>query len=447
MLNPEWLATQLAGYSGNLFVGYSGGVDSHVLLHLIAHSRLQARVVAVHVNHGISESANQWEAHCAAEAAKLHIRYISHRLRLTRQGNLEDEARRGRYGFFASLLAPGDLLLLAHHEDDQIETALFHLLRGSGGGFLKGMPARRALAEGEVCRPLLDSSRSDIEAYARSHKLSWIDDESNADTGYTRNYLRHEVIPVLLQKWPGAKSHLADAIRDANDVRTTLQMQVQQRLQANSGPNGELPLAALTEPDVASLAVFLGGWFERLNLPYPGRSLLQEMAARIDQVRRLGAGAPLFSWQGCELRVHRHALWLLKTLPPADLVAMPVVEGQHQVNGGVLTVSRGAGGLQAEDVAEMHICRRQGGEKIRLHLTRTIKQLYQERQLPGWYRERLPLVKLKGESPVTVCVPAIPALGSDQINAGAYSGGETGWHFTFDLPASLNSAVISSSGV
>lgn len=206
-----FLATRI-GPAQSLCVGLSGGCDSVTLLHVL--SRLgcyTGRLSAIHVHHGLSPNADAWAAFCAAYCAQLDIPLLTRRVAVTRQGGsgLEAAARQARYAAFAE--SPGDYLLLAQHRGDQAETLLFNLLRGSGLTGAAGMPQQRSFAHGQLLRPLLDVSRRDIEAYARAEGLHWIDDESNADLGFSRNYLRHQTLVGLSQRFPGAEAALAQA--------------------------------------------------------------------------------------------------------------------------------------------------------------------------------------------------------------------------------------------
>lgn len=196
-----------------LCVGLSGGRDSVVLLHLLQSLGLGSRLSALHVHHGLSPHADAWtdfcRRFCQAIGVALSVRPVA-----VESGSglgLEAAARQARYAAFADCDA--DCLLLAHHRDDQAETVLFNLVRGAGVAGAAGMPAERRLGGLRLLRPLLAAPRADIEAYAADHHLAWIDDESNLDTDFSRNFLRHQVMPVLAGRFPGASACLAAAGR------------------------------------------------------------------------------------------------------------------------------------------------------------------------------------------------------------------------------------------
>lgn len=195
--------------SSTLWVGLSGGLDSTVLLDAVVHcGALPAGGVAViHVNHQLAEAADAWEAHCRGLADAYGLPFESTRLTLGDAGNIEANARSARYQFFARTLSSGDYLLTAHHADDQLETILLKLLQGRA---FKGMDDLTRVAGVAVFRPLLDTPRGELVAYAQTLGLRWVEDPSNQDTALDRNYLRHEIVPKLLERWPQAGHRVAD---------------------------------------------------------------------------------------------------------------------------------------------------------------------------------------------------------------------------------------------
>lgn len=192
-----------------LAVGLSGGRDSVVLLHALVELGFSARLSAMHVHHGISPRADAWAEFCADLCGRLGVPLQVARVTVPRDAGsgLEAAARQARYGAFAACGA--DCLLLAHHQGDQAETLLFNLLRGAGVAGAAGAPAERRHGALRVLRPLLDVPRRAIDAYAIAHNLAWIEDESNADTEFSRNFIRHEVLPVIERRFPGAGERLA----------------------------------------------------------------------------------------------------------------------------------------------------------------------------------------------------------------------------------------------
>lgn len=238
----------------------SGGMDSMVLLDALHRlgPRLHLgrdRISALHVNHGLSPNAYRWERFCRAACGDMGIEFRARRVAVERGtgDGLENAARRARYRIFTATAA--DTLLLAHHQDDQAETLLFNLLRGSG---LRGAAAMPALRQ-RFLRPLLGVGRQAIEDYARRHQLCWVEDESNQDAAYTRNYLRHEVFPVLRRRFPSASASLAAAAGRFSEALGLLDELAQQDF--GSGPPGFpvsiAQLEALSESRARNLMRYL----------------------------------------------------------------------------------------------------------------------------------------------------------------------------------------------
>ncbi|RIX46981.1 MAG: tRNA lysidine(34) synthetase TilS [Rhodocyclales bacterium GT-UBC] len=207
----DWLADRCA-VNAHLCVGLSGGCDSVVLLHVLSRLGLGARLTALHVNHGLSSNALAWSDFCAEYCAQLGVdlQIVKVSIEMGGGGGLEAAARQARHAAFAECGA--DVVLLAHHRGDQAETVLFNLLRGAGVAGARGMPAQREIGGGpRLLRPLLDVSRGELEAYASEYGLHWVVDESNHDVRFSRNYLRHQVLPVLKARFPKVEESLAQA--------------------------------------------------------------------------------------------------------------------------------------------------------------------------------------------------------------------------------------------
>jgi tRNA(Ile)-lysidine synthase len=227
---PDWLAARLAALvpaypDVSLCVALSGGVDSTALLAALARSRSKpARLRALHVDHGLRPASKEWAQHCRSLARRLHVplKVLTTRVERARGESLEAAARDARYRLLASALEPGEALLTAHHSDDQLETVLLQLFRGSGLPGLAGMPALAPFARGWLVRPLLSRSREELEAWAREHELTWVDDDSNTDVQLDRNYLRLRVLPLVRERWPGSSTAVARSARHAAEAQMLL---------------------------------------------------------------------------------------------------------------------------------------------------------------------------------------------------------------------------------
>ncbi len=273
------VADALSDVAGRIWVAFSGGMDSTVLLHATARVLAnRERLCAVHVDHGIAAQSSAWATHCQREVNALGVAIRHASVQVAPGSNLEARARTKRYGVFESVLADGDVLLLAHHADDQLETILLRLLRGTDTGRL-AMPAVRALGRGRLKRPLLSLPRAVLEATARILDVGWITDPSNAFTTQDRNYLRHVVMPHLVGRWPDAATRAARAAERAAIDAVLADALIDARLPA---PGDDLPRALLS--DDAMAARVLRRWLV-------GQGMTDVRERLIDEVlRQLGAG-------------------------------------------------------------------------------------------------------------------------------------------------------------
>jgi tRNA(Ile)-lysidine synthase len=196
---------QLPASVTRLFVAFSGGIDSTVLLHLLLKYRQQYRIVLWHINHGLQHNAASMESLCLTLGRSYGLESRIDKLCLNADaGNLEANARAQRYDLFSSALGRNDALLTAHHMNDQAETLLLNMMRGSGTAGLRAIAQQKGLGQGTLFRPLLNTAREDIEAYAKINQLEWIEDPSNQSLQFDRNYIRHQIMPLLNQRWPAA---------------------------------------------------------------------------------------------------------------------------------------------------------------------------------------------------------------------------------------------------
>ncbi len=397
---------------GHVTLALSGGVDSVVLFDLLlrAQGALDFSLAAVHVNHHLSPHAQDWAAFCLALCAKRGVPLTIKNVQVPRRSplGLEAAARALRYQVFAEL--DTDVLLLAHHLDDQAETLLLNLLRGTGVSGAAGMP----LARGRVVRPLIDVPRAALVAYAKKHRLVWVDDESNDNTAFTRNYLRHEVLPAIERRFPAYRQTLARAAGHFAEADTLLDALAKIDL-ADAVHGEKLQLAALEKFTSARAKNLLRAYLETQGMPLLDADRLQEwlrqlLAARADSRVALGVGA-------FTLRRYRGQAWVeLDTPMPAGDWRL-AWHGQSEITlaalGGKLrfTPVQGVGiSLEKLTQAEVTLRLRQGGEKLKLGDRRprkTLKHLLQEAAIPPWQRERLPLL-YSGERLV-----AVPGIGVD----------------------------------
>lgn len=268
------------GPSDTLSVGLSGGCDSVVLLHVLCALDLIDRLQAIHVHHGLSPNADAWANFCTDYCRRLGVPLVLRPVVVdTDSGSgLEAAARAARYQVFAEVA--GDILLLAHHRGDQAETVLFNLLRGAGVTGAAGMPLERRFGEKRLLRPLLGVARGEIEAYARQAGLDWVEDESNRDTGLTRNYLRHEALVVLGQRFPAAEAALAQAAGHFAEAGALLDELAALDWQRASDGDGAA-MSALRQLSLPRLKNLLRYRLRALGWQVPVASRLEEFAHQL----------------------------------------------------------------------------------------------------------------------------------------------------------------------
>ncbi len=399
------LAGRLASLAGparplRLAVAVSGGADSAALLHAaaaLAGGEAGLGLRALHVDHGLSAAAPALAAAARALAVRLGIPLTVLTVEVERDAGagLEAAAREARYAALAAALAPGECLLCAHHREDQAETLLLQLLRGTGLRGLAAMPADAPLGEGRLLRPLLEVPRAALRAYAAQHRLPSVEDPMNADLRFDRAFLRARLWPVIGERWPEAGAALARAAGHAAAAQALLDAGSASRL-AGLAVGPALSVAGLLALEPAARAEAIRFWLRGRGLPAPS-------AARLAQIERevLGARAgatPLVTWPGVEVRRFAGLLYAFAPLGGAGLDgrALPAAGELALGDLGRLELAPGgAGALRLSPGEALHFGARTGGERIRLGATarrRALKDLLREAGLPPWARERALLV-------------------------------------------------------
>ena len=387
------LAARL-GEPGCCYLAYSGGLDSTLLLNLLAEAG-SGQLVAVHVDHGLHPSSPQWADRCEAEAGRLGVEFrrIGVNVDLDSGAGVEAAARHARYAAMGELLLPGDWLLTAHHLDDQLETLLLNLLRGSGPDGLAAMPEYRRFAAGWLLRPLLGQPRAALEAAARSRNLTWIDDPANFVQHFDRNYLRSRVFPVLRERWPDLDVRLGVTIARAGEASELLRELAAVDL-CGLGEPRRLDLGGLRALSPARRRNAIRQALRELGLPLPPGRVLGTLAA--DLVDAADDRTPHVAWSGAEARRYRGRLYLMPPLAAEPSGEIAVHEGRVALPAGLGELKITAGGTGGP----LSVAWRKGGERLRLRPdgpSRKLKTLLQERGIVPWMRSRLPLVYRQGE--------------------------------------------------
>jgi tRNA(Ile)-lysidine synthase len=393
------------GYQqGPLLIAYSGGVDSHVLLHLC--HRLEIPLRAVHVHHGLQAQADDWARHCERTCAALEIDIAILRVDATHATgeSPEDAARKARYSAIGREIRRGECLLTGHHAGDQAETLLLQLMRGAGAAGLAAMPASKSFGACWHGRPLLGTSREDILAYANAHSLSWIEDPSNTNTDYDRNLMRQNILPLLNQRWPSVEkniSHSAQLQQESLELIESL---------------ARLDLIAASTDDPAVLSIIhlqalsrtrqlnlLRYWLRQRGGRAPSRNLLLQLVDSL--LPAVEDARPLIQWDDSEIRRYQQGLYLLPGNTDDYSHLVKQWDGRSNIQlGRYIRVHAALGcqpGLDMRVLEEPLSLRfRQHGERIQLsgkaHHQR-LKKLMAEAGIPPWQRARVPLLYVNDE--------------------------------------------------
>ena len=386
--DPAQLAAALPGDAGGCVVAFSGGLDSTVLLHLATQADRPVR--AIHVHHGLQAGADEWTGHCSRVCEGLGVALTVARANPAEIGRgLEDAAREARYAAIAARLQAGECLLTAHHADDQLETLLLRMMRGTGPDGLAGIPARRRFGPGWLVRPLLDVPRERLRDYAHAHDLRWVEDPSNADVARDRNYLRHRVIPLLTARWPASAAAGGRLARHSVQQRDALRMLLAEHRRRWSGPgDGPLPVDALRQSDSCVRPALMREWLRDGGLVVPGSSRLERGLEML--LYAVGDRQPAMVWGNCQVRRHGGWLyrlpWPLPAVPdpaPADAKGSPWRDGTGEV---VFNADPGPG---------LWIRTPRPGERLTMpqRPAKPIKELLREAGILPWWRPRLPLLE------------------------------------------------------
>jgi len=405
-----------------LLLGLSGGMDSVVLLDILAglSPALKFTLCAVHVNHGISPNAPQWGAFCESLCRQRHAPFALEQVSLDHDAGLglEGAARQARYEALAlqANACDADFIVLAHHRDDQAETLLLHLLRGAGPRGLSGMPDSRTMSRTRamLLRPLLDIPRSDLEAYAEAAGLEWVEDESNQDTSLKRNFLRNRILPELEKAFPGASQAIVRSASNITEAGGLLDVLADEDLARARVSNG-LDVSSLLGLGDARARNVLRRWCELRGASWPGLAPLKELLRQATVAGTTGSINVRFSaWS---FRVYRGTVHLESALRVAPEDFALTWQGESVLHlpdfGGAMHFRPSDGdGLSAARLRSGRVTLglRRGGELLQPDCRRprrTLKYLFQESGIPPWRRDRLPMVFCDGR------LVSVPGVGID----------------------------------
>lgn len=394
-----------------VLVALSGGLDSSVLLHAAAQAYLSQPLLAIHVNHGISPHAAEWQLHCENLCSSLGVPFVCEAVTVTREGEgLEQAAREARYRAIEKHLRLGDLVLMAHHQMDQVETFFLRLARGAGNSGLAAMAQLRKWGPALLGRPFLILGRESLRAYAEHCGLSWIEDESNTDDAFDRNYLRLEILPRMQQRWP---AFAAQVVRTAALCRESEQLLVEyarqdlQRCEPRRERVGvSIWVAPLLEWTAPRRHGVIRHWLQALGYRCPAQKQLLQLQSLLCAARDQN---PLLDWGDCEVRRFGDRVYCL----PAGwhcALFQPVTtllnaDTQCDLGDGFLLGAKvGQPGLapgKYDLLPRSSLPDLKRGHPATRHHSQTIKRLLQEFCVEPWLRDRLPLV-MRGDQLVAV---------------------------------------------
>ncbi|MAH73537.1 MAG: tRNA lysidine(34) synthetase TilS [Cellvibrionales bacterium TMED49] len=392
---------------GQILIGYSGGLDSTVLLTLACEYFTTKKVLAVHVNHGLSQNSEDWQSFVVEYCKLLSVNYSLHPVKIIDSANQEANAREARFDVFSKLLKKGDALLLGHHLDDQIETVIFRLLRGSGSQGLSGIPFDRELREGRLFRPLLTLTRTSILEIAKSRCLNWIEDETNSENRFDRNYLRNIVIPQINARWPNYQKRINTTIKLNKDAQMLAQsiflsdldnLDLQDERGGLSINLGKLKtLERIRQANVIRyLPTILG--YSPPNHHVHNEIFASFLGARID-------ASPFLKCCGYQFRRFRNKVYVVREKvgeikTPNFPITWDISSSLTLPDGSSLeAIEVHSGGLQLPQTMSFDVEIRRGGERCRptgRGRTQTLKKLFQEYSLEPWWRSHIPLLYCRG---------------------------------------------------
>lgn len=396
-------STNPVSFSGinsvRFIVAYSGGLDSHVLLHLLQSTPFNC--LAIYIDHGLQEASKPWSDHCASVCQQLNVPFqsISVNAQPDKGESLEASARTARYQALAEQMQVGDILLTAQHLQDQSETLLLQMLRTAGPAGLAAMPVSKAFSNGLHLRPLLSIERAELETYASQHQLQWVEDPSNVDQRYDRNFFRQSIFPLLKNRWPSINQTLANVSglqAEAAELMDDLAaVDAQTLIEGN-----QLTICHLLKLSPARQRNIIRYWLRQCQLDAPTAKRLKEILGSM--ITAAADKMPVVNWSNTEVRRFQGKLYAMKTLQVFDvhqriewLPELPLFLPRHNCEVSMTVASTGL----SEDVLgrQLTVRFRTGGERIkplgRAH-TMDLKKLMQEAAIPPWQRSRIPLIYL-----------------------------------------------------
>ena len=386
----------------SICIAYSGGIDSTVLLHAasLVCANSGHSLKAIHINHQIHIDSNHWSQHCIDQCQMLNIKVntICVDVQQFSQHGAEGAAREARYQAFENALDENDVLFTAHHADDQIETILLQLFRGAGVHGLAGCAQTRAIDKALLVRPLLEISREEIECYAKHNQLQWRDDPSNHCLVHDRNYLRHEVMPLLNARWQGLRETIARSSQWQSESAQMLESLAQLDVADLIDKDLSLCIKKLTKLNNARLKNVLRWWIREAGCQVPSADVLERVIH--DAIDSRSDCEACIRWRNNEVRKYRGQLYLLAVSTPHNTTLSYQWDLQHALTFPWLNLKLTREqiekvGVNLSNVEQLTVRFRRGGEVMRPRgrdCQKDLKALFQEQGVKPWERDRIPLL-------------------------------------------------------
>lgn len=393
---------------GCCWLAYSGGIDSTVLLHYLYSNKenINRDIKAVHVNHNISKYSDKWAKHCKQVCNEFKIPFELLNLDASEfEGHgPEAYARKLRYNAIGKILSENDILLTAHHRDDLAETFFLQLMRGAGPEGLAGIPEIRKFGHGWIARPFLDYTREQLHSYAVQHDLLWIEDDSNSDINFDRNYIRHNVFPYLQERWPAVTRTLARSARHQADLLELIKYSAETDFRNVMGESVDvLSIDEFNKLPVARKRNLLRYWLKINNKPSATSAVIKEIILNMVDARH--DSQPLVTWNNTQIRRYRGNIYLMHALPHLDSTVAYTwtLPGSLDIKVGRLEAKQVTGkGIKTVALVDniIDVRFRHGGEEIQpvdKKETHKLKKMYQQAGIPPWKRDRIPLLYINDE--------------------------------------------------
>ncbi|WP_051275398.1 tRNA lysidine(34) synthetase TilS [Aestuariibacter salexigens] len=398
------LQDALDSFAGSpIYVAYSGGLDSQALLYacyLLRREGVVHDLHAIHVNHGLSKNSATWQQHCKSQCDALDVPLVEIPVQVAQAAriSIESAARDARYDAFERVLPDHALLLLAHHADDQLETFLLQLKRGAGPKGLSAMPAQLNWSQGRtVVRPWLACNREDIRQFADFHALQWQEDESNANERFERNFIRHQITPLLRQRWPSITRTVSRSAMLCAEQQALLDDVVNEKLANMQGEDGAVCCQKLSAVTPAWQRQLVRAWLQEQAIKAPPKALLE----RLDELLDAKPDAnPILQWQHWQLRRYQQRLYVIDSRQCQKMPTVPL----QCVDG--LTLFNGAFSLRTSGPMPEYFAHAKIGqvnealvvERGQQQRPMPVRKWLKGQCIPPWWRETYPVISIEKQA-------------------------------------------------